>query len=278
MEYLAGEEMPTDSKNAAVAVLVVEDHFLTRTGLKLIVDSGPHCRVVGEAENGVQAIERAAELSPHIILMDVAMPEMDGIEAARHIKESNPSIGIIMLSSNEHEEAICASLAAGASGYCLKDVQPERLYAAIRSVHEGDVWLDAAIAAKVLKYHTASASGAAGGGSSAAGAANAFGAAANTGTSVASPGAAQSGASGAAVPGAAAAASPTAGGPKMPLLSARESEVIHLLVEGLSNQEIADRLVISLPTAKSHVRSILNKLAVDDRTQAAVQAMRRGLV
>jgi DNA-binding NarL/FixJ family response regulator len=272
--------MPTDSKSAVADVLVVDDHFLTRTGLKLIVDAGPHCRVVGEAETGVEAVARAAQLTPHIILMDVSMPKMDGIEAARRIKESHPAMGIIMLSSNENEEAICASLAAGASGYCLKDVRPERLYAAICSVHEGDVWLDAAIAAKVLKYHVAT---------------EAFTISPATGAS-GNPRAVQSGAADGATNlssspgiGAGAAGSGTAGSGglaagsgsgarKMPLLSARESEVIHLLVEGLSNQEIADRLVISLPTAKSHVRSILNKLAVDDRTQAAVQAMRRGLV
>lgn len=240
--------MASETNNSVIKVMVVEDHFVTRTGLKLVVEGDAQFKVVGEAGDGEEAVEQALALQPDVILMDVQMPRMDGIEAARQIKESHPQIAVIMLSSNEEEEAICASLAAGASGYCLKDVQRPRLYAAIRSVHAGDVWLDSTIAAKVLKYHNSQ--------------------------SAPSPGAVQANAT------SGASAQKTTGdfGPRTPALSARESEVIQLLVEGLSNQEIAERLVISLPTAKSHVRSILNKLAVDDRTQAAVQAMRRGLV
>lgn len=240
--------MEKEAKRSTITVLVVEDHYLTRTGLKMVVENSADFIVVGEADTGVAAIECAHQLQPDVILMDVSMPEMDGIDAARHIKQLNSRISIIMLTSNEDEEAICASLAAGASGYCLKDVQPERLYAAIKSVHEGDVWLDATIAAKVLKFY--------------AGAGKSEARSAHTQVTAA----------------AAAAAAAATSGEKSGLLSPRESEVIQLLVEGFSNQQIAERLVISLPTAKSHVRSILNKLAVNDRTQAAVQAMRRGLV
>ena len=150
-----------------------------------------------------------------------------------------------MLTQHDNDRDILASLSAGASGYCLKDVEPERLYAGIRSVHEGDIWLDSAIASKVLRQYTSDA------------------------------------------------VSPATTPPERPELrefvptgnqtlyeplSPRELEVLHLIVDGLSNQEIADRLIISLATAKTHVRNILNKLAVDDRTQAAVQAMRKGLV
>lgn len=239
--------MATETDNSVIKVMVVEDHFVTRTGLKLVVEGDAQFKVVGEAGDGEEAVARAAELQPDVILMDAQMPRMDGIEAARQIKESHPQVAVIMLSSNEDEEAICASLAAGASGYCLKDVQRPRLYSAIRSVHAGDVWLDSTIAAKVLKYHNSQSP---------------------------APGPLQATDNGGIN------AQKTTGDhtPRTPSLSARESEVIQLLVEGLSNQEIAERLVISLPTAKSHVRSILNKLAVDDRTQAAVQAMRRGLV
>lgn len=239
--------MATEADNSLIKVMIVEDHFVTRTGLKLVVEGDAQFMVVGEAGDGEEAVARAAELQPDVILMDVQMPRMDGIEAARQIKESHPQIAVIMLSSNEEEEAICASLAAGASGYCLKDVQRPRLYSAIRSVHAGDVWLDSTIAAKVLRYHSSPAP---------------------------APGPVQATSAGGTN------SQRTTGEytPRTPTLSARESEVIQLLVEGLSNQEIAERLVISLPTAKSHVRSILNKLAVDDRTQAAVQAMRRGLV
>jgi DNA-binding NarL/FixJ family response regulator len=240
-----GYEADTSS---AIRMIVVDDHYVTRAGLRLILARFPRLELVGEAENGRQALEMAAELKPDVMLMDVSMPEMDGIEASRAIKEISPETRIIMLSSNEHEEAICACLAAGASGYCLKDAHPDRLYAAIQGVFKGDIWLDSAIAAKVLKVYFAS----------------------EPETTAPSPqkisgGNFKAGAT-------------HERAPKTPRLSERESAVLNLLVQGLSNLEIAQRLVISLPTAKSHVRSILNKLAVDDRTQAAIEAMHRGLV
>jgi DNA-binding NarL/FixJ family response regulator len=156
-----------------------------------------------------------------------------------------------MLTSHDNERDIFASLAAGATGYCLKDVDPERLYGAIRTVHSGDVWLDSNIASKVLKQYN-------------------------------DPAAQPSPAAAATAERTSHEAAHAPGGTAQPglpePLSPRELEVLALVVEGLSNQEIADRLYISLATAKTHVRNILNKLAVDDRTQAAVSAMRRGLV
>lgn len=224
-----------------VRILLVEDHLLTRIGLKTIIERRADFKVVGEAEDGEQAVKMVDELAPDVILMDVGMPVMDGIEASRMIKEKHPERAIIMLTSHDNERDIFASLSAGAGGYCLKDVEPERLYSAIKSVNAGDIWLDSTIASKVLKQYNS--------GSQA--------------QAVLEPG-------------------------KTPLtkkdqnlpepLSPRELEVLNLLVEGLSNQEIADKLIISLATAKTHVRNILNKLAVDDRTQAAVLAMRKGLV
>ena len=225
-----------------IRILLVEDHLLTRIGLKTVIERQPDFSVVGDAENGEEAVRKVGELHPNIVLMDVGMPVMDGIEAAKKIKDAHKDVEVIMLTSHDNERDIFASLAAGAGGYCLKDVEPERLYSAIRSVVAGDIWLDSAIANKVLKQYS------------------------NPVTANPS-----------------AMASVAAGGPKMQQglpepLSARELEVLALLVEGLSNQEIADKLIISLATAKTHVRNILNKLAVDDRTQAAVSAMRRGLV
>jgi DNA-binding NarL/FixJ family response regulator len=147
-----------------------------------------------------------------------------------------------MLTSHDNDADIFASLAAGAGGYCLKDVVPERLYTAIRSVKSGDIWLDSAIASRVMRFYNAS---------------NKESVAEKQESAIRPP---------------------SITSPLPEPLSPREMEVLTLLVEGLSNQEIADRLIISLATAKTHVRNILNKLAVDDRTQAAVQAMRRGLV
>lgn len=232
-----------------IKILLVEDHLLTRIGLKTIIEREAEFEVVGEAENGEEAVQKAGELHPDIILMDVGMPRMDGIEASKKIKEQFAEIEIVMLTSHDNERDIFASLAAGAGGYCLKDVAPERLYQAIRCVKSGDVWLDSAIAGKVLRQYN-----------------SAVPAGANPNSNV-----------GAAAPlnvGDSSAANKALPEP----LSPRELEVLSLLVDGLSNQEIADKLIISLATAKTHVRNILNKLAVDDRTQAAVHAMRRGIV
>jgi len=233
----------------AIKVLLAEDHLLTRIGLRTVLNRTDDIELVAEATNGQEAVKIALADKPDVVLMDVGMPVMDGIEASRKILEQEANIKIVMLTSHDNERDIMASLAAGASGYCLKDVDPERLYAAIRSVNVGDVWLDSTIAGKVLNRYTAERQ--------------------------AQP----------TPPPASRPADPAqvsaAGQPLRPLpepLSPRELEVLGLIVEGLSNQEIADRLFISLATAKTHVRNILNKLAVDDRTQAAVSAMRRGLV
>jgi DNA-binding NarL/FixJ family response regulator len=231
------------SETQNVRILLVEDHLLTRIGLKTVIERVAEFKVIGEAENGEEAVRKVDELTPDVVLMDVGMPVMDGIEASRKIKEKHGDVEIVMLTSHDNERDIFASLAAGAGGYCLKDVEPERLYSAIRSVRAGDVWLDSTIASKVLKQYNA-------------------GTNAPPATDVPKP-----------------ASDSTGANKALPEpLSPRELEVLSLLVDGLSNQEIADKLIISLATAKTHVRNILNKLAVDDRTQAAVHAMRRGLV
>jgi DNA-binding NarL/FixJ family response regulator len=242
--YLPVIQMAPDDVTAptVVRILLVEDHALTRIGLKTVVERVGEFQVIGEAENGQQAIDKVDALNPDVVLMDVGMPVMDGIEAARKIIEKHSNVEIIMLTSHDNERDIMASLAAGADGYCLKDVAPDRLYSAIRSVLGGDVWLDSSIADKVLRQYSTKIQ------HEAPSAPPAPGVSGGSNQSLAEP------------------------------LSPRELEVLTLVVEGLSNQEIADKLFISLATAKTHVRNILNKLAVDDRTQAAVSAMRRGLV
>jgi len=232
----------TDANPKEIRVVLVEDHLLTRIGLRTVLERTTDIRVVGEAENGAIAVELVRQLKPDVVLMDVGMPILDGIEAARQICNENPSQRIIMLTSHDSEQDIYAALSAGAGGYCLKDVAPDRLYTAVRSIHAGDVWLDSAIAHKVLRHYSA-----------------AKNASVKT-SSIVEDNTADRMSS-------------------LPdPLSSREMEVLKLLVEGSSNQQIANQLVISLATAKTHVRNILNKLSVDDRTQAAVQAMRRGLV
>ncbi|MBS1992433.1 MAG: response regulator transcription factor [Cyanobacteria bacterium SZAS LIN-3] len=236
-----------------INILLVEDHALTRMGLKAAFRRTSDICVIGEAANGEEAIEKARELSPNVILMDVGMPVMDGIQASRHIVAEFPHMKIVMLTQHDNDSDILASLAAGASGYCLKDVEPERLYTAVRSVNAGDAWLDSTIASRVLRHYSMPAAMAP--------------ASSDAAVSVAAP-----------EPVAAAPFEDVTDRPAPDALSVRELEVLKLIVDGMSNQEIADKLTISLATAKTHVRNILNKLAVDDRTQAAVHAMRRRLV
>ncbi len=244
------DQTPSANVNS-INVLLVEDHLLTRLGLRAALQRTQDMHVVGEASNGEEAIGLAESLQPHVILMDVGMPVMDGIQAAAKIIGRHPTIKIIMLTQHDNEADIMASLGAGASGYCLKDVEPERLYMAIRSVNAGDAWLDAAIASKVLRHYSP----------------------------VVPPTKVRTSAPEAkSVPNHVDESSSALDRPAPDALSPRELEVMKLIVDGLSNQEISDKLFVSLATTKTHVRNILNKLAVDDRTQAAVHAMRRGLV
>lgn len=254
---LTRDEMSEQSQEAKrpIRVILVEDHALTRIGLKAALKRTDDIDVVGEATNGEEAIQRVRELTPDVVLMDVGMPVMDGIQATAEVSREHPSVRVIMLTQHDNDRDILASLSAGASGYCLKDVEPERLYTAIRSVNAGDAWLDATIAGRVLRLYA--------------------GGIPTEAVNTAPTASTQH-------------PEPTGEAPKQSTqsldrpapepLSSRELEVLRLIVDGLSNQEIAEKLIISLATAKTHVRNILNKLSVDDRTQAAVHAMRRGLV
>lgn len=246
-------EPTTQDLKKAIQVVLVEDHTLTRIGLKAALKRTADIDFVGEATNGEEAIERVRETKPDVVLMDVGMPVMDGIQSAGLIVREFPNVKVIMLTQHDNDRDILASLAAGASGYCLKDVEPERLYTAIRTVNAGDAWLDATIAGRVLRMYASS------------------------------PQEPRPAAEPASQEVAGVAVQPRQSvepmdRPAPEPLSAREMEVLRCIVDGLSNQEIAEKLIISLATAKTHVRNILNKLAVDDRTQAAVHAMRRGLV
>ena len=258
---MSEERKPEVEKGNVIKVLLVEDHTLTRMGLKTALKRTSDIDVIGEAANGEESVAVVEKLNPDVILMDVGMPVMDGIQATKNILAKNPARKIIMLTQHDNDRDILASLAAGASGYCLKDVAPERLYTAIRSVNAGDAWLDAAIAGRVLRHYSGEAPMA---GQEPAGEVHLASTSATAKERV--------------VENQTAAAPEVMDRPFAEPLSSRELEVLKLIVDGLSNQEIADKLIISLATAKTHVRNILNKLAVDDRTQAAVHAMRRGLV
>lgn len=213
-----------------IKVLLVEDHSLTRVGLKFTLDAHESIEIVGEAEDGVQAINKAQEHEPDVILMDLGMPNMNGIDATTEIKKKHPDMRVIILTSHDDEEEVLAAFAAGADAYCMKDIPPERLIQAIESVNEGVVWLDPAIAEIVLSFVPSSA-------------------------------------------------------PKKNTqiiedlnITPREVEVLKLIVDGRSNADIAYDLTVSMHTVKTHISNILSKLGVNDRTQAAVKAMKENIV
>lgn len=223
--------------NKDIKVLLVEDHMMIRMGTALVIEKTEGITLVGEAEDGQQGVEMAKELLPDVILMDIGLPVIDGIEATRRIKELNLDSKILIFTSRDNDDDVFAALAAGADGCIMKGATAQQLTAALTAVNEGTAWLDPAIARLVLSNvqkqksedtTTDSINYKAG--------KNTFG------------------------------------------LTEREMEVLALIVDGLSNPEIAEKLFITRATAKAHVHSILQKLYVDDRTQAAVTAMREGLV
>ncbi len=217
-------------------VLIVEDHQMTLVGLKMLLEKNQSVDVVGEASNGIEAVQLAASAQPEVILMDIGLPEMDGIEATQKIKAAQPGVRIIMLTSKDNEGDVFASLSAGADAYCMKGISIDALTAAIEAVKEGTAWLDPGVARMVLGRFQGT-----------------------------SPSQEQT-------------APQEAANLEDCPLTARELEVLKLIVDGLSNPEIAETLTITKATAKAHVHSILQKLCVDDRTQAAVLAMRQGYV
>lgn len=220
-------------------VLIVEDHPMTLVGLKMLLEKNESVQVVGEACNGLEAVSLTDNTQPDVILMDIGLPEMDGVEATQKIKQAHPGIRVIMLTSKDNESDVFASLSAGADAYCMKGISIDALTSAIEAVKEGTAWLDPAVARMVLGRFQGGAP---------------------------MP---ESSGNGLAPDPAALEDCP---------LTSREMEVLRLIVDGLSNPEIAEKLTITKATAKAHVHSILQKLCVDDRTQAAVLAMRQGYV
>ncbi|NHC34732.1 response regulator [Scytonema millei] len=218
----------------AVRILLVEDHALMRRGMKGQFALEPDFCVVGEAGDGMVAVQLAAELEPDVVLMDIDLPVMDGIAATQQIKSDRPTTRILALSAFDNDTQVMGMLAAGADGYCLKTIEWEQLLAVIQLIQTGGAYLDPQIARKVARMLK---------------------------PSPVIPAKEQH---------------PTIS--PVPVLSSREREVLKLIAEGRSNQEIAQQLFLSLGTVKSYVRMILNKLSVDDRVQAAALAVREGLI
>jgi DNA-binding NarL/FixJ family response regulator len=232
---------------ASVRVLLADDQQLIREGLAIILGSQPGIEVVGQAADGQEATDLAAVHRPDVVLMDIRMPTMDGIEATRRIKSAYPATQILILTTYNEDELIFEGIRAGASGYLLKDITRDRLIAAIRGAAQGGAQIDPAVASQVLAEFQRMADALR----------------------------RRTGAVGPATPGARPA---DVGLPSMEALTPREEAILRLLTEGLTNAGIADRLHLSEGTVKNYVSEILGKLQANDRTHAVVLAFRRGLL
>ncbi|MDP9245947.1 MAG: response regulator transcription factor [Chloroflexota bacterium] len=210
----------------AIRVLLVDDHELVRQGIAAMLAKADDLTIVGEARTGREAVEYARRELPDVILMDVRMPDMDGLEATKKIKEERPRTAVVMLTMHENPAYLREAVRAGAAGYLLKDVSREELIDAIRQVATGGAFIESQMLKGMLSEMKPQGP---------------------------VPAAARN-------------------------LTKREREILSLVAEGMSNREIAERLVLSPETVKSHVAAILEKLGVSDRTQAAIYAVRNGLV
>ena len=216
-----------------IRVLLVDDQALIRTGFTTILESEPDIEVVGQAANGLDGVRLAAELRPDVVCMDVQMPGLDGLEATRRITAAPEAPAVLILTTFDRDDYLFEALAAGASGFLLKNAGPEELVAAVRVVGAGDALLAPEVTRRVIERFSGGASAPA-----------------------------------ASVP------------PPLILtepLTERESEVLKLVAEALSNAEIAARLFIGEATVKTHVSNVLQKLGARDRVQAVVLAHRHGL-
>jgi RNA polymerase sigma factor (sigma-70 family) len=214
-----------------VRIIVADDHEVVRSGFAELLDIQPDLAVVGTAADGYQAVKLSRQLEPHVILMDIRMPGMDGIEATRQLTSQGPNPPrVLMLTTFDLDEYVYDALRAGASGFLLKDVTAERLIDAVRVIAAGDALLAPRVTRRLISEFAQRAGGRA------------------------------------------------QHVPALEELTPRETEVLQLLAEGLSNPEIATRLVVTEETVKTHVSRVLNKLGLRDRTQAVIAAYESGLV
>ena len=217
-----------------ISVVIIEDFKLTRVGLRCALNANEDIEVVAESDNADDGLELIRRYNPDVVLMDLGLYGMNGIEATVKVKEMNNDIKVIALTSHDRAEEVIAALSSGAMAYCLKDIDPAKLADVIRDVAEGVCWLDPLVARKVL---------------------DSFPKQETLGIL----------------------RSKSSDEGRVPLTE-REFEVLKHLVEGKSNTEIAKELIVSVHTAKAHVCSILQKMCVNDRVQAAVKAVKEGLV
>lgn len=221
-------------KTDEVRVVIIEDYKLTRIGLKSTLNEFDRINVIGEAEDASSGLSMIEREKPDVVLMDLGLPGMNGLEATQKIKDMSPNTNVIILTSHERGEEVVAALGSGASAYCLKDIEPEVLSQVIINVAKGACWIDAAVAKAALNLFPKPDN------------------ISNFQRIDVSDARAQ--------------------------LTERELEVLKHLVQGKSNTEIAKELIVSVHTAKAHVCSILQKLCVDDRVQAAVKAIKEHII
>ena len=210
-----------------IRVLIVDDHQLFRDGLGALLLSAPDMEIVGEATTGEEAIQLVGKTQPHLILMDIQMPDMDGIEATRAIIEIDPNIKVLMVTMFEDDQSVFAAMKAGARGYVLKGAKHEEMLRAIRAVSQGGAIFSPSIAERMISF---------------------FGMNRPANSKI-----------------------------PFPDLTEREREILSLIAQGDSNNDIANRLTISIKTVRNHVSNIFNKLQVSDRAQAALRARDAGL-
>jgi NarL family two-component system response regulator LiaR len=209
----------------SIRILIADDHAIVRKGLHTLIGSEPSMEIVAEATDGIEAVEKARALNPDVILLDMMMPRMNGLEAIKQIKQENDQARILVLTSFSEDDKVFPSIKAGALGYLLKDSSPDQLLQAIRDVYQGEPSLHPSIALKLMRELN----------------------------------------------------QPSNLPPTEEPLTEREVEVLRLVARGLTNQEIADTLVISERTVGNHIGNILSKLHLANRTQAALYALRQGL-
>jgi DNA-binding NarL/FixJ family response regulator len=212
-----------------IGVMVVDDHAFVRRGVRAYIDTVPSFRMIGEAGDGEEALallrrwRTTGDPMPDVVLMDLHMPKLGGVETTEAISRAHPEVKVVVLTSFGEVERVHAALAAGAAGYLLKDAEPEEVGTAIRAAAVGEVHLDSAVARQLTRRMAA----------------------------------------------------PQVG---LSALTAREREILALVAQGHSNREIAEQLVISERTARTHVSNVLSKLQLSSRTQAALLAIREGLI
>ncbi len=208
-----------------IRVVLIDDHVVVRVGLRAFLDTQPDIEIVGEADSGESGVDLVSQTLPDVVLMDLLMPGIDGVEATRQVRAVSPHTQVIVLTSYAEDERIFPAIKAGALSYLLKDVGPEKLVAAIQAARRGEATLHPTVAARLMSEIN--------------------------GTRETSP---------------------------LDLLTERERDVLTCIARGMSNAEIAQHLVIGERTVKTHVSNILSKLHLQDRTQAAIMALRERLI